>query len=221
MSGLVVDIVDLPRATGSVKNLQIRTPAPADLGTEVIGVPEGSDLALDVTLTSMDDGILAQADADLHVHGECVRCLRDLDEERTVDFDELYLLPEAAAAQLEEGDEEAADLFLVGETDLDLEPALRDALILGLPQRPLCRPDCRGLCPGCGERMEDLPEGHAHEVVDPRWSALAGLFDGDAGGGGETPGGAVGDAGGGGNGDGGNDGAGDGGGAVGDGEVRA
>jgi len=64
VTGLVVDIVDLPRATGSVKNLQIRTPAPADLGTEVIGVPEGSDLALDVTLTSMDDGVLAQADAD-------------------------------------------------------------------------------------------------------------------------------------------------------------
>ena len=67
MSGLVVDIVDLPRAAGSVKNLRIRTPAPADLGTEVIGVPEGSDLALDVTLTSMDDGVLAQADADLHI----------------------------------------------------------------------------------------------------------------------------------------------------------
>ncbi|OMG15177.1 metal-binding protein, partial [Actinomyces naeslundii] len=71
MSGLVVDIVDLPRATGSVKSLQIRIPAPADLGTEVIGVPEGSDVVLDVTLTSMDDGVLAHADADLHVHGEC------------------------------------------------------------------------------------------------------------------------------------------------------
>mgnify|MGYP000391295386 FL=1 len=114
-----------------------------------------------------------------------------------MDFDELYLLPEAAAAQLQEGDEEAADLFLVGETDLDLEPALRDALILGLPQRPLCRPDCPGLCPGCGERLEDLPEGHAHEVVDPRWSALAGLFDGgadDAGGTGGDGGGADGES---------------------------
>jgi len=107
MSGLVVDIVDLPRATGSVKNLQIRTPAPADLGTEVIGVPEGSDLVLDVTLTSMDDGVLAHADADLHVHGECVRCLRDLDEDRTVRIDELYLFPEAIEAQRAQGDEEA------------------------------------------------------------------------------------------------------------------
>jgi len=115
MSGLVVDIVDLPRATGSVKNLQIRTPAPADLGTEVIGVPEGSDLALDVTLTSMDDGVLAQADADLHVHGECVRCLRDLDEDRSVRIDELYLFPQVIEAQRAEGDEEAEDLLAVGE----------------------------------------------------------------------------------------------------------
>ena len=171
MSGLVVDIVDLPRATGSVKNLQIRTPAPADLGTEVIGVPEGSDLALDVTLTSMDDGVLAQADADLHVHGECVRCLRDLDEERTVTFDELYYLPEAARAA-----EDGEDVLLVGEDSLDLEAALRDALVPALPFRPLCRPDCAGLCPECGRRVDDLPADHRHDHPDPRWSALAALL---------------------------------------------
>ena len=218
MTGLVVDIVDLPRSSGAAKTVHREAPAPAGLGTPVIGVPEGSPILLDATLISMENGVLVRAGARVHVHGECVRCLRDLDEERTVDFDELYLLPEAAAAQLEEGDEEAADLFLVGETDLDLEPALRDALILGLPQRPLCRPDCRGLCPGCGERMEDLPEGHAHEVVDPRWSALAGMFDGDAGDGDEAPDDA-GSGGGTGNGAGGD--AGDDGGAVGGGEVRA
>ena len=181
MSGLVVDIVDLPRAAGSVKNLRIRTPAPADLGTEVIGVPEGSDLALDVTLTSMDDGVLAQADADLHVHGECVRCLRDLDEDRSVRIDELYLFPEVIEAQRAEGDEEAEDLLAVGETTLDLEPALRDALVPTLPFQPLCRPDCPGLCPDCGKRLEDLPADHHHEVLDPRWSALAGLLETETG----------------------------------------
>ena len=180
MSGLVVDIVDLPRATGSVKNLQIRTPAPADLGTEVIGVPEGSGLALDVTLTSMDDGVLAHADADLHVHGECVRCLRDLDEDRSVRIDELYLSPEVIEAQRAEGDEEVEDLLAVGETSLDLEPALRDALVPTLPFQPLCRPDC-------GKRFEDLPAGHHHEVIDPRWSALAGLLGTETGQEGEDP----------------------------------
>lgn len=59
MPGLIVGIADLPCATDSVKNLQTRTPAPADLGTEVISIPKGSDLALDVTLTSVDDDVLA------------------------------------------------------------------------------------------------------------------------------------------------------------------
>ncbi|WP_172120813.1 YceD family protein [Actinomyces faecalis] len=177
MTGLVVDIVDLPRAVGSVKNVRLDVTAPAGLGTEVIGVPESSAMVLEASLTSMEDGVLVRGEADLHVHGECVRCLRDLDEDRTVVFDELYFLPEAAEAQKAEGDEEADDLFLVGETSLDLEPALRDALVLDLPFRPLCQPDCAGLCPECGERLDDLPEDHHHEVLDPRWSALSALLE--------------------------------------------
>ena len=68
------------------------------------------------------------------------------------------------------------DLLLVGETDLDLEPALRDALVPALPFQPLCRQDCAGLCPQCGERLDDLPPDHHHDQLDPRWSALAALL---------------------------------------------
>lgn len=181
MPGLVVDIADLPQKAGSFKDVHVETPAPVDLGTEVIGVPADSPLVLDAQLVSVDDGVLARGRADLHVHGECVRCLRDLDDDRTVSFDEMYFLPEATNAQAAEGDEEAEDLFLVGETTIDLEPALRDALVLDLPFRPLCHPDCRGLCPDCGERLDDLPADHHHDHLDPRWNALAGLLKGDAG----------------------------------------
>ena len=175
-AALVVDIVDLPRQVGSIKDVCVETTAPADLGTDVIGVPEGSAVVLDAQLTSMEDGVLARGRADVHVHGRCVRCLRDLDEDRTVAFDELYYLPQAAKAQAAEDDEEADDLFLVGETDLDLEPALRDALVLALPFQPLCGQDCAGLCSQCGERLDDLPPDHHHEQLDPRWSALAALL---------------------------------------------
>ena len=54
---------------------------------------------------------------------------------------------------------------------IDLEPALRDAVVLALPLQPLCRDDCPGLCPECGARLADDP-GHAHDAVDPRWAAL-------------------------------------------------
>ena len=55
---------------------------------------------------------------------------------------------------------------------LDLEPSLRDAVVLALPLTPLCREDCAGLCAECGERLDDLPEDHAHDAPDPRWAAL-------------------------------------------------
>ncbi|WP_314742101.1 DUF177 domain-containing protein [uncultured Actinomyces sp.] len=170
-AALVVDIVDLPHRIGATKDVCVEAGAPAGLGTAVIGVPEGSSLVVDARLTSLEDGVLARGRADVHVHGECVRCLRDLDEERTVTFDELYYLPEAARAA-----EDGEDVLLVGEDSLDLEPALRDALVPALPFRPLCRPDCAGLCPECGRRVDDLPADHRHDHPDPRWSALAALL---------------------------------------------
>ena len=175
-AALVVDIVDLPHQIGSVKDVRVETAAPADLGTDVIGVPEGSPVVLDAQLTSMEDGVLARGRADVRIHGRCVRCLRDLDEDRTVAFDELYYLPRAAEARAAADDEEVEDLLQVGETALDLEPALRDALVLDLPFRPLCRQDCAGLCAQCGERLDDLPPDHHHDQLDPRWSALAALL---------------------------------------------
>ncbi len=59
--------------------------------------------------------------------------------------------------------------------EIDLEGPIRDAIILNLPINPLCSPDCLGLCPDCGEKWENLPEDHAHEVIDARWAGLAGL----------------------------------------------
>ena len=60
---------------------------------------------------------------------------------------------------------------------LDLEPTLRDAVVLALPLTPLCREDCAGLCAECGERLDDLPEDHVHDAPDDRWSALQDLLD--------------------------------------------
>ena len=62
---------------------------------------------------------------------------------------------------------------------VDLEPLLRDAVVLDLPLAPVCRDDCPGLCSQCGARLADDPEHH-HDVIDPRWAALGGLLADDA-----------------------------------------
>jgi uncharacterized protein len=58
---------------------------------------------------------------------------------------------------------------------INLEPLVRDTVVLGLPTTPLCRPDCAGLCPDCGQRLDDVEPGHGHAQLDPRWATLAGL----------------------------------------------
>ena len=178
---LTLSLARLPRALGSTLHEDITWIAPDDLGTPSMSVEPGTPLDVSVDLTSVEDGVLVQVATSVDLVGECVRCLRDLDEDRSVRIDELYLFPQVIEAQRAEGDEEAEDLLAVGETTLDLEPALRDALVPTLPFQPLCRPDCPGLCADCGKRLEDLPADHHHEVLDPRWSALAGLLETETG----------------------------------------
>lgn len=167
--------------------------APPYLGTAVIGIPEGSELDLDLRLEAVMEGVLVSGSITGEAVGECVRCLEEARENVDVTLAELFVYPERAQAAQESGDEENAEEVRELDGDLiDLEPVLRDALVTALPFQPLCSPDCLGLCSECGARLSDPGnENHAHEVLDPRWAALQGLAgeqgeveqDGSAGGG--------------------------------------
>jgi len=149
-------------------------PAPEDLGTDVIGIPEGSDLDLDLRLEAVMEGVLVTGRVHGLAVGECVRCLDEVTETLDVALSELFVYPERAAVAEQDGDEDDEDLRKLDGDFLDLEPALRDAVVPMLPFQPVCRPDCPGLCSICGARLADEP-GHSHETLDPRWAALGGL----------------------------------------------
>lgn len=153
-------------------------PAPADLGAVVIGIPAGSDLELDLRLEAVMEGVLVTGTVRGQAVGECVRCLDEVTEPVDVTLSELFVYPERAAAAEQDGDEDDQDLRELDGDFLDLEPAVRDAVVPMLPFQPVCRPDCPGLCPVCGARLADDPD-HTHETLDPRWAALSGLSDTD------------------------------------------
>jgi len=164
---LVLDVHELERRPGSMRTYHVDAVAPADLGTVVLAVPLASPVTVDLRLESVEEGIVATGTARARVTGECVRCLDPISDDVEVEFQELYVYPESDAT-----DDEARRL---DGDDLDLEPAVRDALVLDLPFQPTCRPDCPGLCPECGARLADDP-GHDHgPPTDPRWAALADL----------------------------------------------
>jgi len=150
--------------------------APADLGTAVIGIPEGSDLTIGVRLESVMEGVLVSGVVRGTAVGECVRCLDEVSRQVTVRIQELFAYPERAQAAEDSGDEEAEDEGVLVDDQADLEPAVRDSLVTALPFQPLCRPNCPGLCSECGARLADDPDHH-HDLVDPRWSALQTMLE--------------------------------------------
>lgn len=154
-----------------MRTLRRELPAPAGLGTDLIGVPEGALVVLDVRLESVTEGVLVTGTVTAPTRGECGRCLEPVRRELTVDVCELFAYPDSVTD--ETADEDEVDRIV--DDLIDVEPVVRDAVVLGLPITPLCREDCAGLCPGCGQRRDDLPAEHTHDMIDPRWRGLAGL----------------------------------------------
>lgn len=166
-SPYVVNTHELGRRPGSMRALHLTVPATSQLGGDLVRVAAGSSVELDFRLEAVMEGVLATGQAYATVTGECARCLDPLEDQLTVDFQELYVYPESDAEE-----DEASRLD--GEL-LDLEPVVRDTVVLALPFQPVCEPDCQGLCLECGVRLSEVP-GHAHaDDLDPRWAALTAL----------------------------------------------
>jgi uncharacterized protein len=167
-SPFVFDLRELGRRAGSLREYRRSVPAPAGLGLDLIGVPEGAPLTLDLRLESVTEGVLVTGAITGPLAGQCGRCLDPVSDDLRVDVCELFAYPDSATEETTEEDE----VHRINGELLDVEPVVRDAVVLGLPWTPLCRADCAGLCPTCGQRLDNLPPGHTHEVIDPRWAAL-------------------------------------------------
>jgi uncharacterized protein len=166
---LELDIRALGRRPGSMIRVSRTVPAPADLGLDVIGVPEGADLELEVRLEAVLEGVVATGTVRAPLVGECVRCLDPVSDVLETDFAELFV-PVGS-----DGDDETR--WISGDF-IDLDPVLRDAVVLILPLQPVCRDDCPGLCSECGAHLAADPD-HRHTAADPRWAALQELVGQD------------------------------------------
>ena len=127
------------------------------------------------TLLRTDRGLLVTLHATATIHERCSRCLADIDCPLNIDLQEEYI-PEVDAvtgAPLRLG--EQTDLFRIGrDFVLDLREGLRQYTLMSGPAKPLCRPDCAGLCPTCGANLNEGP-CNCPPQVDRRWQGLAGL----------------------------------------------
>jgi len=172
----VFDTRGLGRQAGAAREETRTVPAPDLLRVELAGVPAGAEVDVDLRLEAVHEGVLVTGTASAPVVGECARCLEPVTSEVEANFQELYRYEPSP----EEDDDEEDVLLLDGDL-LDLEPVLRDAVVLALPLSPLCTDDCAGLCPDCGVRLADAEPGHQHDgAILPEWEALRQLAVSDS-----------------------------------------
>ncbi len=152
-----------------------------DVAVATLPLAEGVELAAPITgelrLTNSGRSILVQGQLSTALVEQCSRCLRPAKARLDITLEEEALpsVDLSSGVPLETSDEPDA-LRLTDHHELDLEPAVRDAISLAEPIAPLCRPDCPGLCETCGADLTDEP-GHAHDddEIDPRLAALVGI----------------------------------------------
>lgn len=131
-----------------------------DLFVSGSAVPLGGEVTVDVVLVPLGPSIEAVGRVTAPWEGECRRCLRLVRSEARAEVRELF--------EEEPVEEETYPLSL---GEIDLESLAREAIMLELPQAPLCREDCRGLCPVCGADLNEVACS-CGPVIDPRWGAL-------------------------------------------------
>jgi len=157
----VRDIINRP---GEMRERSRSFAVPEAFGEALANVPAGENLDLDVRLESVHEGILVTAEVATTMHAECGRCLTRFTEPFEVEFQELFAYTPTEA-----------DEYEVHGDHVNLEPPLRDAVVLALPFQPVCRPDCPGLDPETGD-LRDAEAAAEPRSGDPRWAALAGLL---------------------------------------------
>jgi uncharacterized protein len=140
---------------------------------------------VEVHLEKLDRRVLVKARATAELEAECGRCLVPVGADLPVDF-ELTLVPadehgEASQATEDRPHHPVAGSFDAKEAEedvymgkvIDLDPILREQVLLALPAYPVCQESCKGLCGVCGGNLNERECGCVRKVPDPRWAGLA------------------------------------------------
>jgi uncharacterized protein len=152
----------LKEPIGSSRNYQI---------DEGVGMEDINSVKGKITLTRTDHGIMVKGDMSANVTGVCSRCLKLIDYRVDYDFAEEFL-PSTSIAEDLSSPTQPDNIIIEDSKMLDLSEVICQYALLTIPAKPLCRPDCAGICPSCGH---DLNQGSCQcpsQVHDQRWSKL-------------------------------------------------
>ena len=176
VDSLTFNVAQLLRDTvGAYRSLE----AVAELGelTPEIEESRGSELSGPVRLMHTDSGILVQGRFQAQMQMDCARCLEPVAVPLEVSVDELFTpTVDILTGKSVTPEEEDRALWIDEHHILDLSEVTRQGVLLALPMSVTCREDCRGLCPNCGQNLNESKCTCGPEP-DPRWGPLLSLLD--------------------------------------------
>ena len=163
---LRVPVADLLKRVGAQRVVRVRAVPDEPLASPAATVPAGAEVELDLVLERVPEGVVARGTVHAPWQAECSRCLGGAGGDVTVHVDELF-----------ETKPTAGETYPLAGEAVDLQPLVRDAIVLELPAAPLCRPDCAGLCPLCGGDRNETACDCRIDDSDPRWAVLTEQLD--------------------------------------------
>lgn len=174
---LIVDLSSLRQSAGRELAVTLES-------DHLDGLAEGLSLAdsvhVDAALTSGERLVKLHARVQATIETVCDRCLTPLSYPLDFECDEVLVSAHDAEVLVDHGadrEELETENWIYDDAHLDLNYLVLDAIMMQLPIRHLCRPDCKGLCPHCGANLNDGPCDCENTEMDPRWAALAQLKD--------------------------------------------
>lgn len=172
-------IAQIVHCPGQRVDCSLELPAPEGIGDEVVGVEPGDTVHVEGAFDAIIDGLMFLGEVSAQVHAECTRCLKEISGTQIFRMRAYFPYDVNSGRDSDQqalaAEDEAEDIYplINGQTAVDFEPIIRDALVDQINPTPLCSEDCLGLCSQCGIPLEEDPE-HSHDNVDPRFAALSG-----------------------------------------------
>ena len=159
-SPLLINIIEMTRRAGTLKDIEIAIPVSTfDFADKRLN--DETEIEIALQLESINGGIIVQGTVTGQSQLLCGRCLRNIEFANVASIDELYQrVPDNPDAYPIEGE------------SLDLQPMVREMVLLSLPDTPLCKADCPGLCPQCGADLQSAPCDCQAQRFDERWAIL-------------------------------------------------
>ncbi len=167
MHDLTVSVAELLGRPGEYRDISINKRLPG-VATTLARLADDQELEADLRIESVVEGILVTGPVQGDTRLQCARCLAEFSSDVQLRVCELFVTPGHDAA----GED---DVYRVVGVEIDLEQMLRDAVVLALPLKPLCRSECKGLCASCGHDLNYGACDCKDDDIDPRWAELSRL----------------------------------------------